>query len=218
MVKRMKSFENAILIGCDAKQEWMLKWWFENYKKHNNLPVVFADFGCTPQGLKYAQSQSRCVIDMTTAKEKGWFKKPKSMLACPAKRTLWVDIDAEVKGPLKEAFALFEPGKLAMVEDHPWKKRRGELWHNSGVVGFIDKPQILKDWARQVEARPQIGDQEVLHSMLNPITKITYIKDLPHKFNVLRIDVDDNNVPANPVIMHWTGSKGKEIIRSQMNA
>ncbi len=32
------------------------------------------------------------------------------------------------------------------------------------------------------------------------------------------LDVDDDNVPKDPVIMHWTGSKGKDIIRSQMNA
>jgi hypothetical protein len=214
----MKSFDRAILIGCDANQEWMLRWWFKNYKEHNNLPVVFANFGCTPEGLKYAQSQSKCIIDMTTAKEKGWFKKPKAMLACPANMTLWIDMDAEVKGPLKEVFNKFEPGKLAMVVDHPWKKRRGELWHNSGVVGFMGKPQILKDWADKVALNPQIGDQEVLHSMLNPILKISYITDLPHKYNVLRIDVDDNNVPNDPVIMHWTGSKGKDIIRSQINA
>jgi hypothetical protein len=218
MVKRMKSFNQAVLIGCDAKQEWMLEWWFKNYKQHNNLPVVFADFGCTPQGLKLAQSKTKCVIDMTTIKEKGWFKKPKSMLACPADKTLWIDLDAEIKGSLKEAFSLFEPNKLAMVEDHPWKKRRGELWHNSGVVGFIGKPQILKDWAARVEANPQIGDQEVLHNMLSPILKITYIKDLPHKYNVLRIDIDENNVPKDPVIVHWTGSKGKDEIRRQLNA
>ena len=54
--------------------------------------------------------------------------------------------------------------------------------------------------------------------MLSPILKITYIKDLPHKYNVLRIDIDDNNVPKNPVIIHWTGSKGKDEIRRQINA
>lgn len=214
----MKLFDNAVLVGCDANHEWMMQWWFENYKKHNNLPVIFADFGLSPEGFRFAKSQSKHVISMTNIQEKGWFKKPKAMLACPSNKTLWIDMDTEIKGSIKEAFKMLEPGKLAMVEDHPWRKRRGELWHNSGVVGFIGKPQILKDWAKQVEARPMIGDQEVLHGMLNPITKITYIKDLPHRFNVLRLDVDDDNVPKDPVIMHWTGSKGKDIIRSQMNA
>ena len=213
----MKLFDHAVLVGCDLNHEWMIEWWFENYKKHNNLPVIFADFGLSPEGFRLAKSYSKHVIPMTNIQEKGWFKKPKAMLACPSNKTLWIDMDAEVKGSVKEVFKMLEPGKLAMVEDHPWKKRRGELWHNSGVVGFIGKPQILKDWARCVEIRPEIGDQEVLHGMLNPITKITYIKDLPHRFNVLRIDVDDDNVPENPVIMHWTGSKGKDIIRSQMN-
>jgi hypothetical protein len=196
----------------------MLGWWFANYKDHNNLPVVFADFGVSPEALKWVKTQAKEVIDLKSEKEKGWFKKPKAMLKCPAEKTLWVDIDCEVQGSLNAAFKLFEPNKLAMVQDHPWCKRRGELWHNSGVVGFIGKPQVLKDWAFRVEKNPQIGDQEVLHSMLSPILKISYIKDLPHRYNVLRIDIDDNNVPENPVIIHWTGSKGKDEIRRQLNA
>ncbi len=44
--------------------------------------------------------------------------------------------------------------KLSMVCDYPWTKRRKEAWYNSGVVGFIDKPKILYDWAKQVKETP----------------------------------------------------------------
>jgi hypothetical protein len=44
------------------------------------------------------------------------------------------------------------------------------------------------------------------------------IADVPHRFNVLRIDHIDNNVPSNPVIMHWTGEKGNDEIRGQMKS
>jgi len=214
----MKLYNQAVLIGCDANQEWMLQWWFNNYKTHNNLPVIFADFGVSAEALNWVKKQAKEVFSVKQEKEKGWFLKPKAMLKSPSVKTLWVDIDCEVRGSLTPVFKELEVDKLAMVKDHPWISRRGELWHNSGVVGIVNKPTILKDWILAVGNKPHIGDQEVLHSMLNPITKIRYIKDLPHKYNVLRIDIDDNNVPQDPVIVHWTGSKGKDEIRRQMNA
>jgi hypothetical protein len=48
--------------------------------------------------------------------------------------------------------------------------------------------------------------------------RMMMIADAPHIFNVLRIDHIDNNVPENPVIMHWTGVKGSEEIKRQMNS
>lgn len=214
----MKSYERAFLTGVDAKQEWMLPWFFENYKKHNKLPVIVADFGMSPQGLELAKRHAKDVIDLKAEREKGWFLKPKAMLKCPAKQKVWIDIDCEVRGDISGIFKELEPNKLAMVQDHPWTKRRGELWHNSGVVGIINNPPILTAWIDGINRHKAVGDQEVLHAMLNPITKITYIKDLPHKYNVLRLDVLDENVPKNALVVHWTGSKGKDEIRRQMNA
>lgn len=46
--------------------------------------------------------------------------------------------------------------------------------------------------------------------------KTIHISEAPHKFNVLRIDLIDNVAPPNPIIMHWTGQKGKLEIKKQM--
>lgn len=211
-------YSEAFLTGCDEKTEWMLPWFFENYKKHNRHPVVLANFGMSDEMLKYAQKQAHAIMDLSKWKGKGWFLKPKSMNNSPSQKTCWIDTDCEVKGDLSGIFKHIEPEKLSMVEDKPWTMRRKEIWHNSGVVAFQDKPVILRMWQQQVEANPVVGDQEVLHSMLNPITKITYIKDLPHKYNVLRIDLLDGREPENPAIIHWTGKKGKDEIRRQMDA
>jgi len=215
MAKNTKLYDAAFLTGCDKKTEWMLPWFIENYKKHNKAPIILANFGLSDEAESFARNEFHAIINLSNEKEKGWFKKPKAMLTCPSKKTIWIDTDCEVKEDISTMFSMLEPNKLAMVQDHPWTQRRGELWHNSGVVGFIDKPNILKQWAKQVsENKGLVGDQEVLHAMLNPITKISYIKDLPHKYNVLRIDFLDGNYPKNPKIIHWTGHKGKNHIRS----
>mgnify|MGYP000745167801 FL=1 len=103
-----------------------------------------------------------------------------------------------------------------MVEDKPWSWRRGHVWHNSGVVGFIDKPIILRQWVSATKNnKDQVGDQEVLDKILSPITKISLIKDLPNEWNVLRLQLNDG-YKGNIKIMHWTGQKGKEKIRSML--
>ena len=38
-------YDKAFLTGCDYKYEWLLPWFFKNYKKYNNTPLIFADFG-----------------------------------------------------------------------------------------------------------------------------------------------------------------------------
>lgn len=214
----MMLYNECFLTGADEKQEWMITWFFDNYRQYNSSPVVFADFGLSESGKELAQMRADHYIDLTSHKEKGWFLKPKALMESPSKKTVWIDLDCEVIGNIDTVFNELELEKLAMVVDHPWKKRRGELWHNSGFVGINGKPAILSSWISNIQSSPHVGDQEVLHAMLSPITKIQYIKDLPHKYNVLRIDVLDNNVPKDAKVFHWTGAKGKDEIRRKMNA
>ena len=216
MANPMKLYDEAFLTGCDKNHEWFLEWFIVNYKKHVKTPLVFADFGITETALEYVRKNVHAVMDMTKSAEKGWFKKPLSMLSCPAKKTVWIDLDCQIIDNIDRIFTLLEPNKLNMVEDKPWTKRRKELWHNSGVVGFIDKPVILTQWAQQVKANPKVGDQEVLHSMLNPITKIGAINDLPNEYNVMRIQTEADNYQGKIKVMHWTGPKGKDKIRSML--
>ena len=214
-MKTTKFFDKAFVTGCDETMEWMVPWFLKNFKKHSKAKIIFADFGVSKKFLeKYVPKNFSGVIDLSKDKGKGWFLKPQAMLNSRADKTVWIDTDCQVVGDIDSIFNELESQKLSMVKDHPWTTRRKELWHNSGVVGFIGAPMILKMWYQQVNSSPQVGDQEVLHSMLNPITKIQYIKDLPHKYNVLRLDIEDSNEPEDKRIIHWTGKKGKDHIRS----
>ena len=142
----MKLYDEAFVTGCDRKHEWFLDWFIDNYKKHVNKPLIFANFGLSEEGLKYVRNNCYAVMDMTASPEKGWFKKPLTMLKSPSKKTVWLDTDCEVRENTDDIFDLIESEKLLMARDEPWTWRRGHLWHNSGVVGFQDKPVILFQW------------------------------------------------------------------------
>lgn len=211
-----KLYEKAFLTGADLNTEWQLPWFFENYKKHNDTPIMFADFGVIDR--EAIEPHVHAIIDMTKVKEKGWFKKPKALYHAPAQKTVWLDTDCQVLEDISDIFDLLKPDQLNMVEDRPWAKRRGGVQYNSGVVGIVNKPMILGMWANWIMEGSEVGDQETLTANLNPITQIKYINPLPNKYNWLRLQIENDNEPAtNAKIIHWTGQKGNDRIRSMMN-
>lgn len=214
----MQSYDKAFLTGADHKTEWMLPWFFDNYYKYNDTPIVFANFGV--KDIEAIRPYVHAIIDLTKTEEQGWFKKPKAMLNCPAKRVVWLDSDIQILKNIEDIFDRLQPNKLAMVEDKPWVKRRGGHWYNSGVVGFIGKPFVLSEWAKAVQLNPVQGDQEVLHMMLNDALKVlTYIEPLPNIYNWLRVQLEnDRDDDPRKKMMHWTGAKGKERIKEMMSA
>lgn len=218
-IKLSKS--KVFLTGCDANTEWMLPWFIKNYKKHNTTPIIFADFGCTLSMKAQLQSFK---FDHIYAVENGvgWFKKPAAMIEASkyAKEVCWLDTDIHVLGDLNGIFSYIESEKLAMCEDRGWSKRRGEKWHNSGVVAFRNVPKILKEWAilcNTTFGNAQ-GDQEILHEMVceTPLKRVQYISDVPNIYNWLRLDLLDNIDTSDKLAMHWTGYKGKLQIKKMM--
>jgi hypothetical protein len=211
--------ERCFLTGCDKNTEWMLKWFLKNYIKHNKTPIVFADFGVTPEmrAWVYQVSEFVDIIDVQKQLQNGWFLKPKSLLAVNAVEVCWLDTDIHVLGDLSGIFNYVEDGKLGMVEDKPWSARRGEKWHNSGVIAIRNKPPILKQWVEKCMTGRQ-GDQEVLHDMFgkDQIMRMTNVTDLPNIYNWLRIQILDGFDSKNKLAMHWTGQKGNETIRNIM--
>lgn len=193
------------ITGCDKSTRWMLPWFEKNFYKHNpdaNLHVFdFEKMGG------------------------GWFCKPTAMVEASqmADKVCWLDTDCEVRSDITGIFYLTEPNKLSMIEDQPWSMRRKETWHNSGVVVFQGKPVVLNHWQQETAMildyrGPMYGDQDVLHELIRTgLNRQIHINTIPKKWNTLRLDLLDKTAPQDIKIMHWTGSKGKDEIRKQMN-
>lgn len=200
---KLMKYSKIFITGCDSTTSWMLPWFKENLAKHNpDIVLKVYDF------------------DIFAPESKGWFKKPAAMIDASklASKVCWLDTDCEVRAGISEIFNYTMYNKLHMVIDQPWQTRRGEVWHNTGVVLFEHLPNILTKWNEEVKRNPKVGDQEVLHSMLNTgMNRMINVEDLPKEYNTLRLDLIDNTAPKNIKIMHWTGAKGKEEIKRQMN-
>lgn len=220
LIMRLVMFDKMFITGCDENCEWQLPWFLDNYYKHNDTPISFLNFGISMEMRHKLIDKYEINIISVPAAVTGWFKKPKAILAATriARTVCWLDTDCEITGDISEIFDHYQPGKLGMVQDRPWTKRRGTNgeWHNSGVV-LADQSNILHQWAKQCESNPVQGDQEVLYHMLNPIEKIGAIYSLPHTYNTLRLDYIDNIATENPLVIHHTGAKGNEVIRSKIN-
>lgn len=205
-------FSNLFITGCDSNTEWQLPWFIKNFKKHNpDAALKIYDFGMSNPNPK--------LFEKIHSSDKGWFKKPFAMMTAAriATNVCWLDTDCEVREDLSDLFNYVEPNKLTMAEDVPWSKRRGEKWHNSGVVAFTGVPNILKEWANAVSYRPIEGDQQVLHELVKgDMKRMIHISDLPRKYNTLRLDLVDESTPSKISIMHWTGHLGNEEIKRKM--
>ena len=209
--------DNGFMTGCDSETEWQFPWFVENFKKHNDTHLLVVDFGMSREMAKWAGKNVDSLADMSTAKAKGWFLKPVAMMNTPFTKTVWIDTDCEVLGNIQSLFDLIAGDKLNMVLDRPWSKKFNTTMYNSGIVGFQRKPGILAKWASGVDPSKHRGDQEALHMMLDDLQRMVFINELPHKYNVLRLDHLSGTAPANRLVNHWTGSKGNQHIRSLMN-
>ena len=211
-------YDKAFITGCDSNTEWMLPWFVKHYMKHNNTPLLFADFGISPEMRTWVDISGIAeVVNVNKQNTNGWFLKPQCMINSPSKYTCWIDTDIHILGDMSGVFDSVVAEKLSMVEDKPWSKRRKQIWHNSGVVAFKDKPKILLDWEVQCRLNAKVGDQEILHEMVGQgINRLRFIENLNNKYNWLRIQLLDGQNNPDKIAMHWTGYKGKLEIQKLM--
>lgn len=137
----------GIIVGCDWKMQTMIPWWWKHYRKHNNLPVAFIDFGLSGTMHKYCKTKGRVInlwipkyllknrypIPNTLKKEISpkelrrlkleratYFHKPFAMLKTPFKKTVWIDLDCQINGSIAPLFH-FCGHEIALTPMSPYK-------------------------------------------------------------------------------------------------
>lgn len=211
--------DKVFMTGCDKNTEWQLPWFIDNYQQYNDTPLIVADFGMSAQMIEQLKRYDGIEVFNFESTAEGWFKKPRAIWEATYRAHIicWLDTDCQVMGDISDIFSNYEEGKLHMVEDRPWTKRRNDngAWYNSGVV-MSDRNWNLRNWLLLCEKDPKQGDQEVLHYSMSAIERLGVIKPLPHKYNTLRLDYIDGIDVKDPLIIHHTGQKGNDVIRGQM--
>lgn len=250
--------QDGVIVGCTRSHEWILPWWYMHFRMHNEHPITFFDFGnlsssakewckargqlvILPETIEYSIVKKEAIsselvtrweghqnLDVWNAR-KAWFKKPFACLNSPYERTLWIDLDCQVRKMIDPIFLCCEnPLKIAVVEEPDWVLEKhvkhgylyeGEMEYNTGVIAFKHGCELIKQWAQACveNNHTQRGDQEVLAQML--FVRDLCLPTLPSNYNkrgYVQVGSEgDLKIDESVVILHWVGI-GKEIIETQM--
>ncbi|MGK5595196.1 MAG: glycosyltransferase [Parachlamydiaceae bacterium] len=240
--------DDGIITGCDRELEWMLPWWFLHLREHHpELPVTIVDFGMSPrlkswcaqnariiplslpdsfftkrrwmpERFKPIEKQLKTIDSPLQRKRRAWFKKPFAMLCSPFKRSLWLDVDCEVRGSLTTLLQQAEnPAGIALALEPEYKAQEkiedhlllpGNKLYNSGVIVYLAEATLLQNWAEATLNSDEHfhGDQDILSKIINerhaPVTV------LPNEFNWRVIYWGINH---QATILHWAGKSKTEI-------
>ncbi len=226
--------QKGIIIAADKNGEDLLPWWWRHYSHYAYYSVAVVDLGMSPPKRAWCEERMH-VIPLTTkvsvapkesiteknlklwkqqyrgplwrARE-AWFNKPKACMLSPFEKTLWMDLDCEVCGPIDLLFdELSEEVELAIgLQDF---RLETPVVYNSGVLLFRQGSPFLKEWDLRCQklSPTMMGDQDVLTQMLLE-GNISFNKLSPY-FNWLMFGGYDPGI----IIAHWAAGWGKEYIR-----
>jgi hypothetical protein len=220
----------GVVVASDARLEWLIPWWWERYSRYNAYPVAFVDYGMSEEMRKWCAERGEVVplslpdlfsagnallklllLDKDVDEEwffsrNAWFKKPFACLHSPFKKSVWIDLDCEMKGSIEPLFAM----RLALALDH-YADAPYYPVYNSGVIAFEHGVSLFEEWAdlcvRENHTFP--GDQEVLSWL---IEQKKCIVEMPAIYNWSRLSHEN----PQAVIVHWHGPVGKEHIIKEL--
>lgn len=242
---------DGVIVGCSKQIEWLLPWWWMHFRLHNEYPVTFFEFDemtpmgrawCCKRGLllplqiptnEFVVNKDRVSPESAAIWEKSvsgidawkgrlsWFKKPFACLQSPYERTIWIDLDCQVRKSIDKLFLYCEnPFQFSLAEEPSEILRNheegklilpGEMEYNTGVMVFKNGSELVSDWARMCIERNNIvrGDQEAISRLLHE--KGIKLIAMPPEFN------RRYHLPQSPntIIIHWLGV-GKSWISHQM--
>lgn len=154
---------------------------------------------------------------------KKWFLKPLAMMITPFTKTLWLDLDCEVRINLDSLFHfLNNQVKLALVQKPPLVFKtiqekeffcnENKPVYNSGVIVYHKSSDIIKMFAKRAKTDSHLffGDEDLLSDILNKTS--LHFTCLEEKYNSVRPNIRSYQ---SALIAHWGGAEGKLHIREE---
>lgn len=240
---------DGVIVGCQRNQEWLLPWWWMHFRLYNNCPVTFINFGdMSPRAVRWCSDRgelfdieippniiaSKDKIDPETAKlwesmnqdlwivRPAWYKKSYALIKTPYERTVWMDLDCQVRGSITPLFETCEnDAGIAMAKEADWQQALnlqrkmilpGQYVFNAGVICFRRGAPVLSELVKQIPLKNHLffGDQHLLIHIL-------YAMKLPFAtLSPLYNWTVDNGANIDAVILHWVGAY-KEALKQQIN-
>ncbi len=230
----------GIIVAADQTQEWILPWWWQNYARHNSYPVSFVDFGLTEKMKQWCREKGEFIplpVPDVFVKERdeidprliedwennsgthfwegrnSWFKKPLVCLLSPYEKTVYSDLDCEIRGSLAPLFEFLpHPSGLAMAKKNYLDGNAHPIQYSAGLILFQRNLPLFEEWANAAFEKNGLfrDDQELLVHLI--AEKNLLIAQLPPLYNWGRCQGDQ----PEALITHWHGKIGKQVIALQI--
>ncbi len=216
----------GVIVGLDAGREWLMPWWFDTFRRHNDLPVAFADFGMTAAMRDWCADRGS-VVDVADAPvPAAALRRPFAVLRAPFEEILWLEPECEVRGAVGPLLALSREGGVALMPaatDRAVAAEAGDgrsapsggapAW-DGAMLAIRHGHSLATDWAAEVVARgsEQENDREALARV---IARRGYaVRPIP-----LTLASDQHGGPgAAAAVCRWTGEDGQAALRERLKA
>jgi hypothetical protein len=237
--------EEGVIIAASSEMESLLPWWWYHYERHSHYPVVFVDLGVSLAARSFLQDKVDILpftqnpqakkpdpIQKELATQYGidtecvrthWFKKPSILAMSPFTKSVWLDLDCEVRGDISPLFSFCStPHGIALAIDLHASLKKILEWHekkdgplpvtfNSGVICYHKDSTLIRQWLDECKHNSALylGDQDALSACIAKQKKCITL--LPDMMNWSYTQGDNNKAR----IMHWHSKQGKEHIAQQ---
>jgi len=204
----------CIITGCSAEHEWMLPWWFDNLRRHNQLPVMFIDMGMSDRALAWCMERG-AIIQNQTPVSHVYLNKPLGLIQSPYAEILWTDLDCEILHSVDRIF--YETrSEIGVVRDHPDAYdplQGGVIVLRHGSATALEWAGLCRNWKNLDPSQfpKRRYDQSLLGYVWRHQPEAFTL--LPEQWNWGRQRI----APPDAHIIHWWGTDGKSEIRRRLN-
>lgn len=241
--------EYGVLAGCDQGQEWLLPWFFSRFRASNpTCPIAFVDFGMTKNTRSWCEERGALIAvedvppaadasgflfeeerwiehpftpSAMTLKQRLFFRKPLALLRSPFERTLWLDLDCQVRANLDPLFSLplsssglaaAPAGTFLFAKNLTQSKIFYLSKFNCGVVLIEKSSLLLQEWAALSRGPISFWTDEgslafVSNQKQMPVKQMPKIYNWPVAWGA----------NESALVYHWIGERAKSDLKHLLN-